>query len=189
MILGLAFFFFLLSCIRFLIYTLHTRFNILPYIKIGVGSLTIVLSLLIFIPGWRAENFWEGMFLWISSPWLDAFPMVGWSRNLLTYPGHQNTLVSLGYIFLYGLTSYVVIRSIKKHSGYYYEDVLEATKSNGVLIFGILPTLGLGFTAYVVSHQFVYALSVISIGMCLVTAVMLNLSLDIIRRLELKELG
>ncbi|MEX2569479.1 MAG: putative ABC exporter domain-containing protein [Cyclobacteriaceae bacterium] len=59
----------------------------------------------------------------------------------------------------------------------------------GVLIFGILPSLGLGITAYAISRQFVYALMAVSIGMSLVTGAMLNLTVDIIRKIELKELG
>ncbi|WP_439481333.1 putative ABC exporter domain-containing protein [Cyclobacterium plantarum] len=130
MILGLTFFFFLLSGIRFLVYTLHTRYGILAYIQNGVMVLAVLISLLIIIPGFLAEKFWQGMFLWISSPWFDVFPMVGWSRNLISYPGHENTLLSLGFVGVYALASFGVVKLVILHSGHYYEDVLEATQSN-----------------------------------------------------------
>lgn len=130
MILGLTFFFFLLSGIRFMVYTLHTRYGILPYIKNGVLVLAVLISLLIIVPGIRAEKFWQGMFLWISSPWFDFFPMVGWSRNLISYPSHENTMLSLIFVGIYGLFAFGVVKLVIKHSGHYYEDVLEATQSN-----------------------------------------------------------
>jgi len=77
-----------------------------------------------------AEKFWQGMFSWISSPWFDFFPLVGWSRGIGSYLSHGNILISLGFIALYVICYFVVVKLVIRFSGYYYEDVLEATKSN-----------------------------------------------------------
>jgi hypothetical protein len=57
----------------------------------------------------------------------------------------------------------------------------------GVLIFGILPAVGAGVFTFIVTKQFVFGMLAISLGMAIVAAVMLNLTFDIIRRVEFKE--
>ncbi|WP_194777616.1 putative ABC exporter domain-containing protein [Pararhodonellum marinum] len=130
MALGIAFFFFILAPIKFLVYTLHTKYGIISYFKNGVFILGICLFLLILIPGLMAEKFWQGMFVWISSSAFDFFPIVGWSRALVTYVSHENLGYAMLFMGLYGLLYYVVVKSVVYHAGYYYEDVLESTKSN-----------------------------------------------------------
>ncbi|TDQ16595.1 putative ABC exporter [Algoriphagus boseongensis] len=130
MMFGFALFFFLVFPIRFLIYTLHTKFGIMEYIRGGIIGLGLILGLMILIPGLGAEKFWQGMFSWIASPWFDLFPLVGWSRGIMSFAVHQNWVISLGFIGLYGLTIFTVIKLVIQYSGYYYEDVLEVTKSN-----------------------------------------------------------
>lgn len=129
MILGLTLFFFLIAPIRFLIYTLHTKYGILQYIKAGVFGLGVLLAFMIIIPGMRTEKFWQGMFSWIASPWFDFFPIVGWSRGIAAYIAHGNLFQSLGFILVYILTFWMLIKLVIMHAGYYYEDVLESTKS------------------------------------------------------------
>lgn len=131
-ILGFALFFFLLSPIRFLIYTLHTKYDILEQIKTLITVLSVILGTMVLIPGLMAEKFWQGMFSWIASPWFDLFPFVGWSRGMIGYVFHQNLILSLAFFGLYALTYYVIVRLVIQFAGYYYEDVLEATKSNEV---------------------------------------------------------
>ncbi len=130
MILGFALFFFMISPIRFLVYTLHTKYGVMEYIRTGVIVLGVILGAMILIPGLMAEKFWQGMFAWISSSWFDLFPLVGWSRGIINYLSHQNMWMSLSFIGLYGIAYFVVVRLVLKFSGYYYEDVLEATKTN-----------------------------------------------------------
>ncbi|MFC3878748.1 putative ABC exporter domain-containing protein [Algoriphagus namhaensis] len=130
LIFGFALFFFMISPIRFLVYTLHTKYGVMEYIRNGVILLGVVLSAMILIPGLMAEKFWQGMFSWIASPWFDFFPLVGWSRGILSYLSHQNAVLSLAFIGIYGVAYFVVLKLVLQYSGYYYEDVLEATKSN-----------------------------------------------------------
>lgn len=130
MAMGLALFVFILSPIKFLVYTLHTKYNILGYFKTGVFTLAIILGLMILIPGLMAEKFWQGMFLWIASPWFDFFPLIGWSRGILMFVGHQNIWIVIGFIFAYALTFFMILKLVLVHSGYYYEDVLDSTQSN-----------------------------------------------------------
>lgn len=130
MTMGIMLFFFILSPIRFLVYTINTKYGILPYIKNGVFGLGIVLGLMILIPGLMAEKFWQGMFSWIGSPWFDFFPLVGWSRGILTFLGHENIWIASGFIVVYLLTFILIVQVLLTNAGYYYEDVLEATKSN-----------------------------------------------------------
>ncbi|MDG1278417.1 MAG: putative ABC exporter domain-containing protein [Algoriphagus sp.] len=129
-ILGLGFFLFMIQPIRFLVYTLHTRFGVMEYIKNGVIVLAILLSAMILIPGLMADKFWQGMFSWIGSPWFDFFPIVGWSRGIMSFWVHSNWILSSAFVVLYGLSYFVVLKLVIQFSGYYYEDVLEATKSN-----------------------------------------------------------
>lgn len=129
-ILGLGFFLFMIQPIRFLVYTLHTRFGVMEYIKNGVIILAILLSAMILIPGLMADKFWQGMFSWIGSPWFDFFPIVGWSRGIMSFWVHSNWILSSAFVVLYGLSYFVVLKLVIQFSGYYYEDVLEATKSN-----------------------------------------------------------
>ncbi len=129
-VLGLGFFMFMIQPIRFLIYTLHTKFGVMEYIKNGVIVLAILLAGMILIPGMMAEKFWQGMFAWIGSPWFDFFPIVGWSRGIMSYWSHGNWILASGFVALYGLFYFVVMKLVIQFSGYYYEDVLEATKSN-----------------------------------------------------------
>lgn len=130
MAIGLALFIFILSPIKFLVYTLHTKYDILGYFKTGVFSLGIILGLMILVPGLMAEKFWQGMFLWIASPWFDFFPLIGWSRAILTFAGHQNIWIVIGFISVYALTFFMILKLVLVHSGYYYEDVLDSTQSN-----------------------------------------------------------
>jgi hypothetical protein len=123
-------FFFILSPLRFLVYTVNTKFNILPVIKKGVFGLGVVLGLMVLIPGLMAEKFWQGMFAWIGAPWFDFFPLVGWSRGILTYLGHENLGIALGFISVYLLSFALIVKIVLSNAGYYYEDVLESTKSN-----------------------------------------------------------
>ncbi len=130
LLLGFALFFFLIFPLRFLIYTLHTRFGILEQLRLGVLLLGIMLSMLILIPGFLAPVFWEGMFSWISSPWFNLFPIVGWSRGMMAYFVEGNLILSTTYLMLYGITYYAVVKLVIQYSGHYYEDVLEATQNN-----------------------------------------------------------
>lgn len=130
MSLGFTLFFFILSPIRFLIYTLNTKYHILPIIKGVIFGLSFILALLILIPGLMADKFWQGMFLWISSPWFDFFPLVGWSRAIVKYLGHESLWIVIGFISVYMLLFLLIVQQVIYHSGYYYEDVLESTKSN-----------------------------------------------------------
>lgn len=130
LVLGFALFFFMVFPIRFLIYTLHTKYGVMEYIRGGVIGLGIGLALTILIPGFMSEKFWQGMFSWIASPWFDLFPIVGWSRGIMSYASHGNVILSLGFVGLYGLTYFTVVKLVIRFAGYYYEDVLEATKTN-----------------------------------------------------------
>lgn len=130
MTLAISLFFFMLSPIKFLIYTLNTKFGILPHIKAGIFGLGIVLALMVLIPGLMAEKFWQGMFTWISADWFSLFPMVGWSRGMFGYLHHGNVWISLGFVLPYLLLFFVVLKLVLFHSGEYYEDVLETTQSN-----------------------------------------------------------
>lgn len=130
LILGFALFFFMIFPIRFLIYTLHTKYGVMEYIRGGVIGLGIALALMILIPGFMAEKFWQGMFSWIASPWFDLFPLVGWTRGIMSYASHGNIVLALGFVGLYGLAYFSVVKLVIRFAGYYYEDVLEATKTN-----------------------------------------------------------
>jgi hypothetical protein len=130
LILGFALFFFMIFPLRFLIYTLNTRFGILEYIRGGVIGMGVLLASLILIPGFMAEKFWQGMFSWIVSPWFDLFPLVGWSRGMMAYFVNGNLPLASSYLVLYGLSYFTVVKLVIRYSGYYYEDVLESTKSN-----------------------------------------------------------
>ncbi|MBB6328835.1 hypothetical protein FHS59_004494 [Algoriphagus iocasae] len=130
LILGFALFFFMIFPLRFLIYTLHTKYGVMEYIKIGVTVLGVLLGLMILIPGLMADKFWQGMFSWVSSPWFNLFPIVGWSRGIMSYVWDQNALLALCFIALYALAYFSIVKLVIQFSGYYYEDVLEATKSN-----------------------------------------------------------
>ncbi len=130
MVMGFALFFFILSPIKFLIYTLNTKFGILSHIRNGIFITAAILGLMIIIPGMMAEKFWQGMFAWIGSKWFDFFPIVGWSRAIFGYLGHENLGISLGFILVYALAFFLILRMVLIHAGYYYEDVLESTQSN-----------------------------------------------------------
>lgn len=130
MAIAIALFFFMLSPIKFLIYTLNTKFGILPKIKGGIFFLGVLLVLMILIPGMMAEKFWQGMFAWISADWFSLFPLVGWSRGIFGYLYHQNIWISLGFIVPYFLMFFAVLKLVLIHSDEYYEDVLETTQSN-----------------------------------------------------------
>ena len=129
-LLGFALFFFMIFPLRFLIYTLHTRYGMLEYIRGGVIGLGVLLTGMVLIPGFMAEKFWQGMFSWIASSWFDLFPIVGWSRGIMGYLAHQNWVLSTSFLLLYGLTYFTVVKLVIQYAGYYYEDVLESTKSN-----------------------------------------------------------
>ena len=129
-ILGFALFMFMIFPIRFLIYTLHTKYGVMDYIRGGVIALGVGLSLIILIPGFLADKFWQGMFSWVASPWFDLFPLVGWSRGIVGYASHENLLLAFGFLGLYGLAYFTVVKLVIRFAGYYYEDVLEATKTN-----------------------------------------------------------
>ena len=116
----------------FLIYTLHTKYDILETIKNGVTGLAVILGAMVLIPGLMAEKFWQGMFSWIASPWFDLFPIVGWTRGMMSYAFHQNLILALAFFGLYVLTYYLIVRLVIQFAGYYYEDVLEVTKSNEI---------------------------------------------------------
>lgn len=130
LLMSFALFFFLLSPIRFLIYTLHTKYDLMETIKNGITVLAVILGLMILIPGLLADKFWEGMFSWIASPWFDLFPFVGWSRGMMTFIFHENLIIATAFFGMYVLAYIVIVRLVLEFSGYYYEDVLEATKTN-----------------------------------------------------------
>jgi len=130
MAVAIALFLFMLSPIKFLIYTLNTKFGILPQIKAGIFGLGVILVLMVVIPGMMAEKFWQGMFAWISADWFSLFPLVGWSRGIFGYLYHENLWISVSFMVPYILTFFVVLKLVLVHSDEYYEDVLETTQSN-----------------------------------------------------------
>lgn len=126
---GMALFFFILSPIRFLIYTLHTKYGVIPQVKSGILIAGILILIVLLIPGLRAESFYEGVFAWVASPWFDLFPLVGWSRGILMYVVHENGWKVFGLIGCYALSYGLILKMVLKNSGHYYEDVLESTQS------------------------------------------------------------
>ena len=130
LILAFALFFFIVSPIKFLVYTLNSKYDVMEYIRMGIIVLAVLLSGMIIIPGLMSGKFWQGMFSWVSSPWFDFFPIVGWSRGIGSYLIHGNAIISIGFILLYAVSYFVILKLVIRFSGYYYEDVLEATKSN-----------------------------------------------------------
>lgn len=130
LLLGFALFFFIIFPLRFLIYTLHTRFGVMDYIRGGIIGLGVGLAGMVLIPGFMATEFWQGMFSWIASPWFNLVPFVGWSRGMMSYFVNGNEILAFSFLILYGLSYFIVLKLIIKYSGYYYEDVLESTKSN-----------------------------------------------------------
>jgi hypothetical protein len=48
----------------------------------------------------------------------------------MSYVWDQNIVLALSFLLLYGLAYFTVVKLVIRFSGYYYEDVLEATKSN-----------------------------------------------------------
>lgn len=129
MILGLGLFFFILSPLRFLIYTLNTKFGILSHVKKGVIALGVLLALMIILPGLFAERFMDGAFAWIGASWFDYFPFVGWSRGILMYLGHENWVKLLVLILAYIASYTLIVKMVLTHAGMYYEDVLESTQA------------------------------------------------------------
>lgn len=130
LLLGFTFFFFMIFPLRFLIYTLHTRFGIIQYIRTGVIAVGLALVLMILIPGFQGEKFWQGMFSWVASPWFDLFPVVGWARGMMSYAVTENLILAICYFLLFVLSYFTVVKLVIRYAGYYYEDVLESTKSN-----------------------------------------------------------
>lgn len=130
LLLGFALFFFLIFPLRFLIYTLNTRFDILDTLRVAIIVLGVALATLVLLPGFRAPVFYEGMFAWISSPWFDLFPVVGWSRGMMSYFVTGNWLLSLSYLLLYCFSYFAVVKLVIQYAGHYYEDVLDSTQSN-----------------------------------------------------------
>lgn len=130
LVLAAALFFFMISPIKFLVYTLNTKYEVMSHIRNGVIGLAVLLAGMIVIPGLLAEKFWQGMFAWVGSPYFNFFPLVGWSRGIGSYVSHGNWVIATGFLCLYFLAYYVVMKLVIQFSGYYYEDVLEATKSN-----------------------------------------------------------
>lgn len=130
LVLAFALFFFIVSPIKFLVYTLNSKYSVMEFIRTGVIVLAVLLSGMIIIPGLMADKFWQGMFQWITSPWFDFFPIVGWSRGIASFLSHGNAIISIGFILLYGISYFVILKLVILFAGYYYEDVLEATKSN-----------------------------------------------------------
>ncbi|OYX22368.1 MAG: hypothetical protein B7Z16_04760 [Algoriphagus sp. 32-45-6] len=130
LLLGFTFFFFMIFPLRFLIYTLHTRFGIIQYIRTGVIAVGFALVLMILIPGLQGEKFWQGMFSWVASPWFDLFPVVGWARGMMSYAVTENLILAVCFLLLFALSYFTVVKLVIRYAGYYYEDVLESTKSN-----------------------------------------------------------
>ena len=130
LVLGFTFYFFLIFPLRFLIYTLNTRFQILEVLRLGIFLVGLGMALVVIIPGLMAEKFWEGMFAWVASPWFDLVPIVGWSKGMMSYFVTGNWILSSSYLLLYILTYFTVVKLVIRFSGYYYEDVLDATQSN-----------------------------------------------------------
>ena len=112
--------------IRFLVYTLHTRFGVMEYIKNGVIVLAILLGAMILIPGLMADKFWQGMFAWIGSPWFDFFPIVGWSRGIMSFWVHSNWILSSAFVVLYGLSYFVVLKLVIQFSSIFCAHILKS---------------------------------------------------------------
>ncbi|WP_304516765.1 putative ABC exporter domain-containing protein [Cecembia rubra] len=129
MALSIGLFIFILSPIKFLLYTLNTKYHIYPLVKKILVIFSILLGVMILIPGLRAEKFWEGMFAWVGSPWFDFFPLVGWSRAMVLFLDNGDILKLAGFTLAYVMLSILLIKLVIIHSGQYYEDVLESTKS------------------------------------------------------------
>ncbi|WP_114750222.1 putative ABC exporter domain-containing protein [Pleomorphovibrio marinus] len=129
MMLGLGLFFFILSPLRFLIYTFHTKYDVLGPIKTGIVVLGIGLGLMIIVPGVLAERFFEGAFSWIGAPWFDYFPFVGWSRGILMFLGHESWIKLVVLLLVYAVAYVAIVKLVLNHAGMYYEDVLESTES------------------------------------------------------------
>jgi Putative ABC exporter len=58
----------------------------------------------------------------------------------------------------------------------------------GVFIFGVIPTLILSIIVFAVTQQFVWALVTTSIGMSIIAGILLHVSLDVLKRLEFREM-
>ena len=58
----------------------------------------------------------------------------------------------------------------------------------GILLFGLIPAGIVSIIAFVVSKQFVWTLLTLSVGMSFVALILVHVTLDILKRLEFKEL-
>ncbi|MFN5331850.1 MAG: putative ABC exporter domain-containing protein [Bacteroidota bacterium] len=130
LVMGFTFYFFLIFPLRFLIYTLNTRFQIIEGLRLVIFLVGLGMALVVIIPGLMAEKFWEGMFAWVASPWFDLVPIVGWSKGMMSYFFTGNWILSTCFLMLYVLTYFTIVKLVIRFSGYYYEDVLDATQSN-----------------------------------------------------------
>jgi len=58
----------------------------------------------------------------------------------------------------------------------------------GIFLFGILPTLGMGVFVFLVSDQFFYGFLAMTTGFLFLAAVMLHVAIDVVKRIEFKEM-
>ncbi|EIM75745.1 hypothetical protein A3SI_12409 [Nitritalea halalkaliphila LW7] len=129
-LIGITLLIFILSPIKFLIYTLNTRYQRPDRIRQVLWGVIILLALAVGIPGLLAETFYIGMFSWLGSPYFEFFPFIGWSRGLISYLFEQNLWRSAAFLGVYSLSFIGLIRLVIHFAGDYYEDVLETTKAN-----------------------------------------------------------
>jgi hypothetical protein len=58
----------------------------------------------------------------------------------------------------------------------------------GIFIFGLIPSFILGLIVFAVTDQFIYGLLTMVVGLGLVAAILVHVTLDILKRLEFKEI-
>jgi hypothetical protein len=58
----------------------------------------------------------------------------------------------------------------------------------GIVLFGLIPAGLTSIFAFVITKQFVWALLTLSVGMSFIALILIHVTLDILKRLEFKEL-
>ncbi len=169
----------------------YLAFMIFFYFMAGIGRANIgdlKKPWFILVPASWASKFWNMIKLDLFQTLIFSFLLIIPSVFLAKVSWGLILIFPLGMVFSYVIGLAInLIPQVGLDEGW-DRILIKPLMIGGILIFGLIPSFILSIIIFAVTDQFVYGLLTLILGFFFIAAILVHVTLDVLKRLEFKEL-